>query len=467
MGAERIVRLLGFVNHIPPAADVEDSIDRALEWGVDYIVAQGTGSDWGAHWLGSGERPAVDLKSNLRPYLRVAAERRIPFLISVGIAGARPHLEQSLAAIDELCREEGRRLRLGLLDTEIEPRALARAIAAGRRARRAVETDELPAELSAADAKRLVRAVGLAGPEPLVELLADQELDGIVTGRALDIALFMAPLLARGIPRALAAHAGKLLECGGLALEPGDSAEPIWAEVSAEAIEVRSPNPRLAPTPRSLASHSFYERSDPHREKNPGGTLDLSAATYEALPGGGVRCAGARWEEDEYTVLVEGAELRGYRALSVMGVAEPALLARWDEWIAAMRRDVAASPRFAPLREGVDYTLTVRTYGDPDAAAAREGPDPERQVGAIVDVVASTRELAEKIAYFAFIRLFIGPYPDRKSTAGNAAVPFMPVVIPAGPVYAFGAYHLLPVERPDELFRIEPGVTFPREGVAA
>jgi len=45
------VRILGFVNHIAPAADIEESIARAFEWGVDVIVAQGTGSDWGPYWL--------------------------------------------------------------------------------------------------------------------------------------------------------------------------------------------------------------------------------------------------------------------------------------------------------------------------------------------------------------------------------------------------------------------------------
>ena len=66
----------------------------------------------------------------------------------------------------------------------------------------------------------------------------------------------------------------------------------------------------------------------------------------------------------------------------------------------------------------------------------------------IVDVVAESSALAEQVAYFAFIRLFIGPYPDRKTTAGNAAAPFMPVVIPVSEVYRFGIYHLLPLADP-------------------
>lgn len=50
------VRILGFVNHIAPAADIEDEIARALEWGVDVIVAQGT--EAGGH---TGRRATLPL----------------------------------------------------------------------------------------------------------------------------------------------------------------------------------------------------------------------------------------------------------------------------------------------------------------------------------------------------------------------------------------------------------------------
>ena len=36
---------------------------------------------------------------------------------------------------------------------------------------------------------------------------------------------------------AIAAQAGKLLECGGLAAEPGDSGQCLWASVGADGVE--------------------------------------------------------------------------------------------------------------------------------------------------------------------------------------------------------------------------------------
>ena len=150
----RPLSILGFVNHIPPRPDVEESIEQALEWGVDYIVAQGTGSDWGPYWLGSGDALATDLTNNLRPYLRTAVEHEIPFLLSVGIAGADVHLERSLDQIDRLCAEEGWKLRLGVVATEIDTDRLAE-LAGGRPVLRAQDTDELPELLDAATARRL------------------------------------------------------------------------------------------------------------------------------------------------------------------------------------------------------------------------------------------------------------------------------------------------------------------------
>jgi hypothetical protein len=36
------LRVLGFVSHIPIKYDPEPAINQAMEWGVDYVIAQGT-----------------------------------------------------------------------------------------------------------------------------------------------------------------------------------------------------------------------------------------------------------------------------------------------------------------------------------------------------------------------------------------------------------------------------------------
>ncbi len=190
--------------------------------------------------------------------------------------------------------------------------------------------------------------------------------------------------------------------------------------------------------------------------------LDLGAATYTDTELG-VRCEGARWHEAPYTVLMEGARREGFRAVSLLGVREPALLAQARSWTDAAEAQLAAAPRFARAFAEGRLKVTTRIFGL-DAVLGPLEPNTAvtgHEAGVLVDVVADTAELAKEAAYYAFIRLFIGPYPGRKTTAGNAAAPIMPVVVPVSDVYTFSIYHLLPLTDPLEPFALSVE-TFPR-----
>ncbi|HVD62897.1 MAG TPA: acyclic terpene utilization AtuA family protein [Lapillicoccus sp.] len=455
------VRILAFVNHIAPVPGIEADIARAFDWGVDVVVAQGTGSDWGPYWLGSGEQVSANQAANVEPYLGAAVEHGVPFVFSLGIAGANPHLDTCLEAFDALCVRNGWSLNVGVVRSEIDRDLLLAAVARDEPVVPAGPGASLSPRLTVQDVHEAERIVALIGPEPVMAALA-RGVDGVVTGRALDIGLFMALPMLRGIPTAVAAFAGKLLECGGLALEPGDSGRCLWASLDQNGLEVRSPSPDARATVRSLVSHTFYERSHPTQEENPGGLLDLADATYVETPTG-IRCEGARWVEQPYTVLMEGARREGFRAVSLLGVREPALLAQARSWADSAEAAVLSAPRFADAAHDGRLRIATRIFGldavlgplEPNAAVTGH------EAGVLVDVVADTEALAKEAAYFAFIRLFIGPYPGRKTTAGNAAAPIMPVVVPVSEVYSFSIYHLLPLEDPVAPFPVEV-VRFPR-----
>jgi acyclic terpene utilization AtuA family protein len=439
------VRILSFVNHIPPADGIEEHIERAFEWGVDAVVAQGTGSDWGPYWLGSGLQVESDVARNVLPYVLAAKAHGVPFVFSFGIAGGDVHLDKCLRDFHEVCTDAGLDLDVAVIRTELGGEFLAARARAGAEIRPA-GGDHL-APLTERDALAAERVVALIGPEPVQRALATGA-DGVITGRALDIGLFMAVAMNAGIPTAVAGHAAKLLECGGLALEPGDSANCVWARVDAESVEIRSPDPAARPTVASLVSHGFYERAHPYAEDNPGGTLDLGEVVYTELADGGVLGTGARWFPAPYTVLVEGATRVGYRAVSILGVRDPALLARARAWTDTAEDQTRRryTEEFATGRA----RMTTRIFGL-DAVLGELEPESTvtgHEASVIVDVVADSQELANQIGYYAFIRLFIGPYPGRKTTAGNAAAPYMPVVIPVGEVFTFGIYHLLPLTDP-------------------
>jgi hypothetical protein len=441
------LRILSFVNHIPPIADIEESIERAMGWGVDVIVAQGTGSDWGPYWLGSGLQPEANVARNVRPYVRAAIKHNVPFVFSFGIAGGNVHLDHCLKAFDEVCIEEGWNLQVGVIESELDPEYVAERVREGGPIIPAGDGAHLSPHLTEADARAAKRIVALIGPEPVQAALA-AGVDGVITGRALDVGIFMALPMSRGLPIEIAAHAGKLLECGGLALEPGDSANCMWAKLTVDGLELRSPTLRTKATVRSLVSHGFYERAHPYEEDNPGGRLDLSEVVYEPFDGG-VRAKGAKWIPAPYTVLMEGATSVGFRAICVLGVRDPRLLEQIRTW--SDLAEEQTRERFgAELFDDKRIQMSTRIFGL-DAVLGpleREQTVTGHEASVIVDVVAETQELANEVAYYAFIRLFIGPYPGRKTTAGNAAAPFMPVVIPVGEVFTFGVYHLLPLEDP-------------------
>ena len=95
-------------------------------------MAQGTGSDWGPYWLGSGEQVSANQAANVEPYVRAAIEHGVPFVFSFGIAGADPHLDTCLEAFDALCLRNGWSLDVGVVRSEVDRDLLLATIAGGQ-----------------------------------------------------------------------------------------------------------------------------------------------------------------------------------------------------------------------------------------------------------------------------------------------------------------------------------------------
>ena len=456
-------RILSFVNHIPVHPRVDEFLAEAASRGVDAVCSQGTGMDFGPYMLGSGTQfTSENFRENVRPYMRFAKQQGVPFVFSVGIAGGRSQLDECLERVDEITSEEDMPLRIAVIDGELDREMLAKRIRAGAHAPRAVESPHLSEVLTPEDVESAEHVVAQMGPEPIMAAL-DAGVDGVITGRALDVGIYMAPPLHAGFPRGSTTHMAKVLECAGLALHPGDPSEPIYGVLEHDAISVYPVSDTQAATSRSIASHSMYERDNPFMEKNPGGYLDLTDATYDEVPGAGVRSQGAIWVDTPYTVKLEGARREGYRTIAVFGVREPAFIDCLDWFLDNIRSTIAGSPRFGHLDEGKNYRITFDQYGrngvlGPNEPLLKRTP---HEIGLLVDVIAETQELAENLAYFICMELWIKPYPNRQTSAGNLATRFAPPTINVGPAYSFNVWHLLPVEDPLELFPYQV-VDFPR-----
>ena len=73
----------------------------------------------------------------------------------------------------------------------------------------------------------------------------------------------------------------------------------------------------------------------------------------------------------------------------------------------------------------------------------------------VIEAVADTQEKADTICAFARSSMLHFGYEGRKATAGNLAFPYSPSDFHAGEVYNFSIYHLMEVNNPADIFRID------------
>lgn len=451
----RIYSATSFLGHGVDA----NSLRKALEFQPHAIVAQGTTTDAGPSYLGSG-KPVMArqaLQRDLELIVAAAQEAGIPFICSVGGAGAKPHVELALELLEETARRHGWSLTIGVVWSDVDPQYLLDRLQAGVVMPRLVPVDRFPERLDAETVKASTRIVAQVGPEVLVRLLEEHpDLDGIITGRALDIGLYAALPLRHGFPRALSMHFGKVMEDGALAADPGSGNDGLMGFLRQDHFEVVPVSEERRCTPASVALHAFYERPDPTREANPGGVLDVASARYEQVTERSVRVSGARWiEADEYRVKLEGVRKAGCRSISIGGVRDPRFIAASDQIV----QDCYAAVReyFAFLGEGA-YHFTIRTYGKNGVLGPSEplaGAQPH-EICLLLEAVSRDQETADSICSFASSFLSHHGFPGRLSTAGNLAIPFSPGrAISAGEVYQWSIWHGLPLEDPGEPFRVE------------
>lgn len=76
------------------------------------------------------------------------------------------------------------------------------------------------------------------------------------------------------------------------------------------------------------------------------------------------------------------------------------------------------------------------------------------EVGIMGEVVAPSQHIANAIANNVRVGCLHNSYPGQLATAGNFAIPLTPHEQPAGPVFKFSVYHLIPLDDPSD-FPIE------------
>lgn len=428
----------------------EGSFWVGVERRPDAIVADSGSCDIGPHALGADESasPRTWQEHDLDLMFRAARRLGVPMIVgSASDTGTDRGVREYAAIIRELARKyKSGPFRLATIYSQVDLEAMVRRIREGAWTAGLDGRDPL----TVADLEQTDTAVAVMGAEPIQEALR-RGADVIVAGRACDPALFAAPLLEAGYRRDVAYYAGKLLECASFCAEPFAGKESILGAVEPDAVTLEPMSDYQRCTPASVAAHAMYERADPYREYLPGGYIDMSNCSYEAVDARRTRASGARWvNAPRYTIKLEGAGKVGERALMIIGIRDPNTIARVDEAIAWSRRKMAE--RFPSSAYQVYYHVYGKNGVMGDLEPVKEIRSHELCV--VVEGVAPTRAEAVEMTNLAGRNFMYARLPGLRGTAGAAAF-LSDEVLPARPAYRWTLNHVVEVRDPLELFRIE------------
>jgi len=465
------IRCLGtFLNHgyVWP----EDTFVNALKTRKpDFIAGQGTNTDPGPGYLGRGQNiiPKMFVKKARTQLIVNAKKAGVPFFISVGTSGCDDVLYgQEIEILEEIARENNIKLRIALISGEVGHDYVRKTMNSGIKIPRLIDHPRLSEFLTEKDISESVRIVAQMGHEPIMEVM-DEGIDGVITGRAMDTALFMAMPCKRGFDKGLVAHMAKVMECGAIATTPKDPDDPptngsmdgIFGILKDDHFIVKPINPKQKCTIGSVLSHSFYERADPFFERMPGGALNIANAKYEQIDEETVKISNSEWIEEDYTIKLEGVKSIGFRSISLMGVRNPSTIKVLDTLTERVKSRM--KEEFAPLKEGKDYQLNFYVYGR-DAILGPIEPFRDSQpheVGLLAEAIATSQELATALVVNTRVCFTNQQFKGRITTAGNESIPWSPSEPPLGEVHIFNVMHRMPLKNPCEPFKTQI-IEFPR-----
>ena len=454
----RELRLFGPFGNLGYGGVSDEIWEASMQWRPDAIFQQGTSSDPGPGYLGTGTSYAdrAGIKRDLHRMIVAALDRDIPLLCSLGGGGGNAGLEASLEIVDEIARETRRTFKAAVIASEVSKEFIKARLQEGRTARVLDAHPRLPEYLTSemVDASKVI--VAQMGPEPIMKAL-DQGVQFVFTGRACDTSLPMALGLRNGFPRGLSLQMAKVLECSG------------WAILRENEIvfPYLDPSKDMFNSTVGIIAHGvFYERKDPTRpEYMPGGHLDITNAKWEQIEGS-TKASGGVWVDDPYTVKLEGVAMIGYRTICLAGMRDPWLISKVEDgsYLNLAHESATAKISEAGIAQS-EYRLSYKVYGRDAVMGALE---PQKKItshelGIVADVIGRTPDISRTVCMFARLQILHLAYPGRLTTAGNVAIAFSPSDIYVGETYVFNIWHLLPLDGNEkhEIFETKI-VEFPR-----
>ena len=440
------LKVLISTGHLGTAPSSPESFRLGMASGPDYVVADGGSSDPGPVYLGEDTTLGHFVREELELFLTQSRRKGIPLVIgSAGDTGSNRGVDDFVSIIEALAREHRiPKFKIGYFYSEVTKDYLRRKIRGGKAL---TGLGGFP-DLTESEIDQATRIVAVAGVHPFLKLL-DMGADVIIAGRCSDANFTAGPCIHHGFPEPLAYHMGKMIECASLVAEPFMGKETIVGTISQEDIKVTPYHPQQRCTVASVAGHSMYERETPYFEYVLGGTLDMRDCRYEQHDERTVRITGAKWlPAAELRVKIEGAKKVGERYMGFVGLRDRHVVRNVDaaiEWCKS-----AVAKRFGAEQ----YELYFHVFG---RNAVLKDMEPVQntnahELGVVVEGVAPSDALAEKITDFAVRMFFLARIPGVKGTAGTAAT--TKKTMKSSPGYLWNVNHTVPIDDPLELFPV-------------
>ncbi len=440
------LKVLISTGHLGTAPSSRESFMLGMAANPDYVVADSGSSDPGPVYLGEDTTLGHFVREELELFLTESRKKGIPLVIgSAGDTGSNRGVNEFVSIIQELAQEHRiPKFKVGYFYSEVPKDFLRQKLREGK------ELSGLggfPA-LTETEIDLATRVVAVAGIHPFLKLL-EQGADVIIAGRCGDINFTAGPCIFHGFPEPLAYHMGKMIECASLVAEPFMGKETIIGTISHDDIKITPYHPPQRCTIASVAGHSMYERETPYFEHTLGGTLDMRACQYEQFDERTVRISGAAWiPATELRVKIEGAKKVGERYMGFVGLRDPHIVRNVDAAIEWCKSAVAKRFSHEP------YELYFHVFG---RNAVLKELEPVRaasphELGIVVEGLANSDALAEKITDFAVRMFFLVRIPGVKGTAGAAAT--TKKTMKSSPGYLWNVNHTVPIDDPMELFSV-------------
>lgn len=430
-----------------------EEVGIAMSRQPDAMAMDAGSTDSGAAYLAKGvsknNRRAV--KTDLELLMAAQAKAKIPMLIGTcGQAGGDLNVDWTKEIVLEVAREKGYTPKIAVLYSEQSPKLIKQKLAEGK-------ISNLPpvGDLTEETIDSCLHIVALMGPEPYFAAL-EAGADIILGGRSSDPAVIAAFALWKGAGVGPSWHAGKVSECAGQATAAADGRTGVFIEVDQEGFNIEPLSPTNKATVNSISGHLLYENKDPWMLTEPGGVLDATQTAYEQLTETKVRVTGTVWHPKPYTMKLEGASGNLFQTLMIIGITDPNVLAEPQVFHDRMVQVLHARALSATDAQEGEFDISVRMYGwnGVNGVPPPEDTPRPREIGAVCVITATSQEMASEIAKACNPYFFHMPIRDGLEMP-SYGLAFSPADVDRGPVYQFELNHVVSIDDPLELVRME------------